>query len=245
MSTTPIKGENGILFLYLDDAWKPIACLTSNSLSTTVEVIERQTKCAPGVTEKSAGVFNYTLSAEGEYIDTTSVGGDDEKASHDKLLALQTTRELQTWKLDTDMSNANSVKYYGTALITDLSLDQAVNENSTFSATLDGNGAILTTDPTLTIPVFINSFGQTINLEEGETFNLNTLLASNSGEVTSWSFSGTLPTGTSLNTSTGVISYTTELSEYEEVSGTITATNADGSATKGLTIQFVVSTPSV
>jgi predicted secreted protein len=151
MSTTPIKGENGVLFLYLDDAWKPIACLTSNSLSTTVEVIERQTKCAPGVTEKSAGVFNYSLSAEGEYIDTTTVGGDDEKASHDALLQLQITRELQTWKLDTDLSNATSTKYYGTALITDLSLDQAVNENSTFSATLDGNGAILTTDPT-TVP---------------------------------------------------------------------------------------------
>jgi predicted secreted protein len=146
--STPIRGENGVLFLYLDDAWKPIACLTSNSLSTTVEVIERQTKCAPGVTEKSAGVFNYSLSAEGEYIDTTTVGGDDTKASHDELLALQTSRELQTWKLDTNMIDENSVKYYGTALITDLSLDQAVNENSTFSATLDGNGAILTTDPT-------------------------------------------------------------------------------------------------
>jgi TP901-1 family phage major tail protein len=149
MSTTPIKGENGILFLYLDDAWKPIACLTSNSLSTTVEVIERQTKCAPGVTEKSAGVFNYTLSAEGEYIDTTSIGGDDTKASHDALLVLQESRTLQQWKLDTDMSNQDSVKYYGTALITDLSLDQAVNENSTFSATLDGNGAILRTDPNI------------------------------------------------------------------------------------------------
>jgi predicted secreted protein len=148
--STPIRGENGVLFLYLDDAWKPIACLTSNSLSTTVEVIERQTKCAPGVTEKSAGVFNYSLSAEGEYIDTTTVGGDDTKASHDQLLALQTSRELQTWKLDTNMIDENSVKYYGTALITDLSLDQAVNENSTFSATLDGNGAILTEDPTPT-----------------------------------------------------------------------------------------------
>lgn len=147
MSTTPIRGENGILFLYLDDAWKPIACLTSNSLSTTVEVIERQTKCAPGVTEKSAGVFNYNISAEGEYIDTTSVGGDDTKASHDLLLQLQTARNLVQWQLNTDISNDDSVKYYGTALITDLSLDQAVNENSTFSATLDGNGAILTTDP--------------------------------------------------------------------------------------------------
>jgi hypothetical protein len=63
-------------------------------------------------------------------------------------LQLQVTRELQTWKLDTDLSNATSTKYYGSALITDLSLDQAVNENSTFSATLDGSGAILTTDPT-------------------------------------------------------------------------------------------------
>jgi predicted secreted protein len=243
--STPIRGENGVLFLYLDDAWKPIACLTSNSLSTTVEVIERQTKCAPGVTEKSAGVFNYSLSAEGEYIDTTTVGGDDTKASHDQLLALQTSRELQTWKLDTNMIDENSVKYYGTALITDLSLDQAVNENSTFSATLDGNGAILTEDPTLTVPIFINNFGVTINLEEGDTFNLNTLLSVNSGAVTSWAFSGTLPTGTSLNTSTGVITYTTELSEYEEVTGTLTATNSDGSATKGLTIQFVVETPSV
>ena len=149
MSTTPIKGENGILFLYLADAWKPIACLTSNSLSTSVETIERQTKCAPGVTEKSAGVFNYTISAEGEYIDTTTVGGDDTKASHDELLLLQETRELQQWKLDTDMSNADSVKYYGNALITDLSLDQVVNENSTFSATLDGSGAILRTDPNI------------------------------------------------------------------------------------------------
>jgi predicted secreted protein len=150
MSTTPIRGENGVIFLYLDEAWKPIACLTSNSLSTTVEVIERQTKCAPGVTEKSAGVFNYNLSLEGEYIDTTTEGGDDTKASHDALLALQISRELQTWKLDTNMADPDSVKYYGTALITDLSLDQAVNENSTFSATLDGNGAIETTDPTIT-----------------------------------------------------------------------------------------------
>lgn len=149
MSTTPIRGENGVIFLYLDEAWKPVACLTSNSLSTTVEVIERQTKCAPGVTEKSAGVFNYNLSLEGEYIDTTTEGGDDTKASHDALLQLQISRELQTWKLDTNMADVNSVKYYGTALITDLSLDQAVNENSTFSGTLDGNGAIETTDPTV------------------------------------------------------------------------------------------------
>jgi hypothetical protein len=106
--STPIKGEFGVLFIAEDEAWLPIACLTSNSLASTVAEITRQTKCAPGVTEKSAGSFNYTLSAEGEYIDTTTAGGDDTKVSHDKLLALQIAKSLVTWKLDTDNSNATS-----------------------------------------------------------------------------------------------------------------------------------------
>lgn len=146
--STPIKGENGVLFIEEGDAWLPIACLTSNSLSSTVAEITRQTKCAPGVTEKSAGSFNYTLSAEGEYIDTTTAGGDDTKVSHDKLLALQQARLLVQWKLDTNITNATSTKYYGTALITDLNLDQAAGDAlSTFSATLSGNGAITSVDP--------------------------------------------------------------------------------------------------
>jgi predicted secreted protein len=146
--STPIKGEFGVLFIAEDQAWLPIACLTSNSLASTVAEITRQTKCAPGVTEKSAGSFNYTLSAEGEYIDTTTAGGDDTKVSHDKLLALQIAKSLVTWRLDTDNSNATSKKYYGTALITDLNLDQAAGDAlSTFSATLSGNGAISLTDP--------------------------------------------------------------------------------------------------
>ena len=146
--STPIRGENGVLFIAEDEAWLPIACLTSNSLASTVAEITRQTKCAPGVTEKSAGSFNYTLSAEGEYIDTTTAGGDDTKVSHDKLLALQQARLLVQWKLDTNIPDATSTKYYGTALITDLNLDQAAGDAlSTFSATLSGNGSISLTDP--------------------------------------------------------------------------------------------------
>jgi predicted secreted protein len=146
--STPIKGENGVLFIEEGDAWLPIACLTSNSLASTVAEITRQTQCAPGVTEKSAGSFNYTLSAEGEYIDTTTAGGDDTKVSHDKLLALQQARLLVQWKLDTNIPDATSTKYYGTALITDLNLDQAAGDAlSTFSATLSGNGSISLTDP--------------------------------------------------------------------------------------------------
>jgi len=142
-----IKGENGILYIYAT-TWKPIACLTSNSLNTTVGLIESQTKCDPGVVKKQAGTFSYTIDAEGEYIDTTSVGGDTAKKSHDALLALQMAKTVVEWKIDTDVTDVTSIKYYGEALITDLSLSQgAGDELSTFSATLDGSGAIVLTDP--------------------------------------------------------------------------------------------------
>lgn len=143
-----IKGENGILYIWGGASYKPVACLTSNSLNTAVSIIESRTKCDPGVVKKTAGVFSYTIDAEGEYIDTTSVGGDNTKDSHDALLVLQQARALITWKINTDVTDAGSIKYYGHALITDLKLTQGSgDEVSTFTATLDGDGAISQTDP--------------------------------------------------------------------------------------------------
>jgi hypothetical protein len=122
--------------------------LTSNSLNTAVSIIESRTKCDPGVVKKTAGVFSYTIDAEGEYIDTTSVGGDNTKDSHDALLVLQQARALITWKIDTNVTDAGSIKYYGQALITDLKLTQGSgDEVSTFTATLDGDGAISQINP--------------------------------------------------------------------------------------------------
>lgn len=141
----PIKGEAGILSVHDGDIYRPVACLTSNSLNTAVSVIESQTKCNPGLVVKQAGTLSYTIDAEGEYIDTTSIGGDDTKASHDYLLTLQQALTPVTWKLDTGVTGA---VYYGSAIISDLTLDQgAGDEISTFSATFDGSGSISTTDP--------------------------------------------------------------------------------------------------
>lgn len=143
-----IKGENSILYIYDGAAYKPVACLTSNSLKSTLSIIESTTKCYRGVVKKTAGQINYTIDAQGEYIDTTSVGGDDTKASHDKLLALQMAKTKVIWKLDTDVTNAGSVKYYGEAFITDLDNTAGSGDDlSTFSATLSGDGAIVLTDP--------------------------------------------------------------------------------------------------
>ena len=143
-----IKGEKGMLYVYVGAAYKPVACLTSIGLSSSVSIIESQTKCFPGVVKKTPGSFSASISAEGEYIDTTSVGGDDTKVSHDALLELQMAKTLVTWKLDTDVTDATSIKYYGDAYITDLgNTAGSGDEVSTFSATLDGDGAIVLVDP--------------------------------------------------------------------------------------------------
>lgn len=141
----PIKGELGILYIHDGTMYRPIACLTSNGLASTVSVISSQTKCNPGLTIKQGGTFDYTLNAEGEYIDTTSVGGDTTKASHDFLLTKQKSKLAQNWKYDTGHTGA---VYYGTAIITDLELTQGAGEEiSTFTLSMEGSGDIVNTDP--------------------------------------------------------------------------------------------------
>ena len=139
-----IKGEGLILYVHDGSIYRPIACLTSNSLSQTQNIIESQTKCDPGVVIKDAGTMSYEISAEGQYIDTTSAAAEITKASHDYLFTIMGTEK--TWKMDTGL--ADTVAYYGTAIIGDLSLDAAAgDELATFSATLAGSGTIVTVDP--------------------------------------------------------------------------------------------------
>jgi predicted secreted protein len=142
---TKIKGEIGIIYIYDNAAYRPIACLTSNSLASTISVIESQTKCNPGSIEKIGGTSTFVIEAEGEYIDTTSVGGDVAKASHDFLFIKQQLKALVSWKLVTGVTNQI---FYGYAIISDLNLDMGSGDDlTTFSVTLDGSGLILLTDP--------------------------------------------------------------------------------------------------
>lgn len=141
-----IKGEKGIVYIWDTNAYKPIACLTSNSLQSSVSIIESTTKCFPGVVKKTPGSFNASISLEGEYIDTTSVGGDTAKKSHDALFLLQKAKTLVEWKLDTNVDDATSIKYYGSAYITDLDAEFGSGDDvTTFSATLEVDGDVALT----------------------------------------------------------------------------------------------------
>lgn len=144
-----IKGEGLILYVHDGELYRPVACLTSNSLDTELGVIEAQTKCAPGVTETQAGTFSYTLSADAIAIDTTSVGGDDTKASHDYLLGVQQSKEKVNWKMDSGSgTGVSALVYYGNGILTALGLAApAGDEFATFTLTINGSGAIVKVDP--------------------------------------------------------------------------------------------------
>lgn len=143
MSTT-IKGDALVLYIYDgSSAYEPIACLTSNSLSNTMNVIESQTKCDPGEIIKAAGSSSYEIAFEGEYI-VLEAG----KVSHDELLTKMNvaTQVVSTWRMDTGQTGVPYL--YGTGFFTDLELSaDAGDELSTFSGTISGSGLVLTTDP--------------------------------------------------------------------------------------------------
>jgi predicted secreted protein len=126
------------------DAYEPLACLTSNTLSETTNIIESQTKCYADEIRKQSGTYSYELSAEGECIDTTSVSGMSSKASYDKLRGYQ--GDTLNWKMSTGLQDTPS--YYGTAIISDLEQTaDAADAFLTFSISLSGSGIIVETDP--------------------------------------------------------------------------------------------------
>ena len=138
-----INGDAVILYVWDSAAYRPVACLTSNSLSETTNIIETQTKCAPGTISREIGTQSYEISCEGEYIDTTSTGAEITKASHDYLRTIKDAKV--DWRMSTGLTD--TPYYFGTAIISDLSLDSPAGETSTFSATLSGDGSIVEIDP--------------------------------------------------------------------------------------------------
>lgn len=146
-----IEGKNIILSLHDGTAYRPVACLTSNGISITQEVKESPiTKCSTTATKKP-GALSYEIPFEGQFIDTTSVGGDTAKASYDWLLthikAKNDAGELSNWKQVITKEGGVTDTTYGEGIIASLELTAPADDFATFSASLQGNGWITTTDP--------------------------------------------------------------------------------------------------
>ncbi len=141
-----IKGNSEILYIWDEvDTYEPIVCLTSNSLSETVSVIESVTKCDPGETVRAAGTHSYEIGFEGEY-----AAPEADKASWSELATKLRSLATFTWRITTTYPDATTDVSYGTGIFTDLEKTSAAgDEFITFSGSLSGSGAITAVDPTV------------------------------------------------------------------------------------------------
>lgn len=137
-----IKGDNVLFSIWDTDAYEPIACVTSSSLSESVSIDEVQTKCDPGNIVKTPNAYSYEISFDGIYIDEAV---DTAKQSHGKLKALLRNKTLITWRMATGITSPTNE--YGTGYITSLDLTGEAGANATFTGTIAGTGAITSTDP--------------------------------------------------------------------------------------------------
>src|SRR5690625_2025859 len=142
-----ISGDLGNLAYWDGDAYAPIVCLTSSSMSSTLEMLEKVNMCNPGKTVRSPGNLTRSVAIEGEVIDTSDLGGPDLKASIDELFDLQKemqdTKEPVTFRLS---RGPLGYKYFD-GFIEDLDDNYQAGEDATFSATLTVESDVSETDP--------------------------------------------------------------------------------------------------
>ena len=145
------SGSLFMLYIRTGGAWKPVACLTSNGISESWDFAETVTKCDPGVTRRKPTTYSYEIPFEGVFTDTSGAGGDNAKASWDRISIIaraKTLTEFQVALLKTDgTEEPNFSAQYGYAYFSALEITGAEGDFITFTGTLLGDGDITTTDP--------------------------------------------------------------------------------------------------
>jgi predicted secreted protein len=138
MATTGIT--NGTLIAIYKDVsgtLTKIANATSNDFTITKDMIETTNKDSAGAKEYIAGEYGYTLSVEGMFEEDASVGAlISWKEMITDLLAGTSVTIVMTSNVTGDL------KLSGSAFFNDLKLTAPQNAVSTFTASIQGTGAL-------------------------------------------------------------------------------------------------------
>lgn len=138
MASTGIT--NGTLIaIYKDVAGTltKIANATSNDFSITKDMIETTNKDSAGAKEFIAGEYGYTMSVEGMFEEDASVGA---LISWKEILTDLIAGTSVTIVMTSNVSG--DIKLSGSAFFSDLNLTAPKNDVSTFTASIQGTGAL-------------------------------------------------------------------------------------------------------
>jgi predicted secreted protein len=138
MATTGIT--NGTLIAIYKDisgTLTKIANATSNDFTITKDMIETTNKDSAGAKEYIAGEYGYTMSVEGMFEEDGSVGAlISWKEIITDLLAGTSVTIVMTSNVSGDL------KLSGSAFFNDLNLTAPQNDVATFTASIQGTGAL-------------------------------------------------------------------------------------------------------
>jgi len=135
MAETKVSGRDYILLADInnDGTFKPVACLTSNSLTSTLGTIDATSKCGDQYTPNQS--FNQSFECEGFAIDET---GTPSKDSYQQLYTAHAAKTLFAIKMGKATPTAGDV-YYGGAgqkvFISDFGVNADDKDDVKFTAT--------------------------------------------------------------------------------------------------------------
>ena len=138
MATTGIT--NGTLIAIYKDVsgtLTKIANATSNDFTITKDMIETTNKDSAGSKEFIAGEYGYTMSVEGMFEEDASVGA---LLSWKEIMTDLMAGTIVTIVMTSSVSG--DLKLSGSALFSDLKLTAPHNAVSTFTASIQGTGAL-------------------------------------------------------------------------------------------------------
>ena len=126
-----------------------IGFATSASLSVSMDLRDSTTKSSLGWQDNLGGLKSWEISGDA-FVD---LSGNTNTASNDPFLSDSTTNKTvkltqslyDTWAAGVAVKVAfgnSSKSWYGQGIITSLSIDAGVEENATYSITIQGTGAL-------------------------------------------------------------------------------------------------------
>jgi hypothetical protein len=136
MAETKVSGRDYILLADInnDGTYKPVACLTSNSLTSTLGTIDATSKCGDQYTPNQS--FNQSFECEGFAIDET---GTPSKDSYQQLYTAHAAQTLFAIKMGRATPVAGDVYYGGTStslvFISNFNVNAADKDDVKFTAT--------------------------------------------------------------------------------------------------------------
>ena len=110
-----------------------IANLVSNDLDITMATRDTSNKDTAGWKTILGGMMNWACSAEGQFADDATYG-------FDELFAVLTARTAVTVMISSQVTGDS--KYTGSALMTNLKRTSPFEQNSTFTCSFEGTGAL-------------------------------------------------------------------------------------------------------